>query len=172
MVKSTPSVINYIRGLEHSADLDRSHLETAAAWAKKRRVYIHHTFEECAAKKYFGVFDDFSLLSVISIEVTGEGEYLFHVTSAPKSDLELIANAVYQIGWSLFDRLKAEIIYTHRPAINGHEHRGSTAMCEMTGLHPYGLPEEEEINGVRYEWQVYQMTRFDWLIDHQKREAA
>jgi len=168
MARSTPLATDF----ELITIAEGPHLEWARLWASRRRAYIHHTFEAAPNKKYVGVFDNIKLLSVISIELTGEAEYLLHVTSPRRSDLRVIGNAVYQVGWSLFNDLHAESIYTHRPIINGHEHRGSTAMCEMTGLHPYGLPEEEEINGVHYSWQVYQMTRLDWLIDHQKPEAA
>ena len=148
------------------------HLEQARKWAKRRRVYVHHKLDCAPEKKHIGVFGGAALLCVVSIEITGDDEYLFHVTSPKKSDLAVIADAVYNVGWSLFYDLGAELIWTSRPTVNGHEHKGSTAMCEATGLKPYGLPEEEAINGVRYSWQVYQMTRLDWLQHHQKRKAA
>lgn len=147
------------------------HLEQARGWAKRRRVYVHHNLTCKDSVKHIGVFVGASLVSVISIEAD-EDDYAFLVTSPPKSDLHIVADAVYRVGWQLFNDLNAESIYTQRPTINGHEHRGSTAMCETTGLRPYGLPEEQEINGVHYSWQTYQMTRLDWLQHHQKREAA
>lgn len=168
MARSTALDIEYtLAALEEGP-----HLELARSWAKRRRAYVHHDLTCRDGVKHIGVFDGGRLLTVISIELTGDNEYLFHVTSPAKSDLAVIGDAVYRTGWMLFHDLGAEAIWTGRPTINGHEHRGSTAMCEATGLRPYGLPEEETINGAHYSWQVYQMTRLDWLTNHQQREAA
>jgi hypothetical protein len=148
------------------------YLQLARSWVGKRRVYVHHNLTPALHRKQIGVFVGPQLISVITVELSYGAEYLLHVTSPPRSDLAIIADATYRTGWSLFSTMGAELIYTHCPTLNGHLHRGTKALCEACHLRPYGLPEEEEINGITYSWQTYQMTREWWLNNEQARKAA
>lgn len=153
----------------------------ALAWSwvneKGRDKFFPHTggglsmadyFTEAAKplRKHFAVLDGEQPISLITVEVDGTDEYLFHVTSPRKASTAAITAATYNIGWQLFDKLQAQRIYTMVPTFNGHTHIGSRALALACGLRPYGVPEEEDINGWHYNWQTYSMTREDWLENH------
>lgn len=143
-------------------------LDLARAWASRRRAYVHHSFDPAPGRKQIGVFAGGRLLSVVTVEHDGEKGYLLSVTSARKSDLHTISSAVYQTGWSLFDKCNASRIYTMSPTLSGHVHRGSRSMCEMCGLTPTG---HREMDAHGNEWHEYELTRADWLRFHQKAVA-
>lgn len=156
-------------------------LHVAWQWASARPVFFPHSGGYLTWDSYLiwsqrdgrhntAVMADGILISVVTVELTGAGEYLFHVTSPKRSDLDLIANAAYQVSFQLFRDLGARTAYTHCPTVDGHLHRGSRALCEGCGARPCGVPEEEEIKGHRYSWQTYQLTRADWLENHYGRE--
>lgn len=117
-------------------------------------------------RKNFGVFVDGELISVIAIETDGDNAYNFHVLSPRGARPDIITSAVYNIGYQLFDKLRAELIYTMVPSFGIHVHRGSKAMAESCGLTPYGEPEEEVKHGRKYSWQMYILSRENWLKDH------
>lgn len=117
-------------------------------------------------RKNFAVYRGDELLSVIAIETDGDHAYNFHVLSPRGADAETITDAVYNIGWQLFDRLQAELVYTMVPSFRGHVHRGSKAMATACGMTPYGDVEHEERNGHKYSWQMHVLTRENWLKDH------
>lgn len=142
----------------------------ARGWAARRKVYVHNSFGP--DRRHIGVFVEGRLISVVSIKVTSPGEYLFDITSPPRSDWPTICDAVYSIGWQLFRDLGAQVIYTKSPVVNGRIHQGSRAICEACGLSPVGEPEPvEEINCVKYQWQEYQLLRSDWLKYHHQEAA-
>src|ERR1700752_4857825 len=100
MESSIPSDTNYqLRSLDTDDAACRACLNLAREWAKRRRVYVHHCFDPSATRKQIGVFVGSKMISVVTVELTGEHAYLFHVTSPKRSDLRVIRDAVYRIGW-------------------------------------------------------------------------
>lgn len=137
-------------------------------WASRRHVYRYHNFDPSLPIKHIGVFVLGQLASVVSVEPTGEGEYLISVTSPPRSNLEIVANATYHVGWQLFDQLGTRRLYTMSPTIRGHVHIGSRRLCEMCGLTFTGYTETDE-HGML--WAEYELTRANWLKFHQVAAA-
>lgn len=168
-----------IKTLEPGTDEFQVSMILAWRWlqdAGRARFFPHtgggmrlHDFLDDARKrgrKNFAVCHSNELLSVIAIETDGDHAYNFHVLSPRGAKVEAITSAVYNIGWQLFDRLRAELVYTMVPSFRGHVHKGSKAMATACGMTPYGEPEQEELNGHKYSWQMHVLTRENWLKDH------
>lgn len=162
-------------------DLDTLYYVLAHRWMQDRPRYFLHNGGYSLLQAYidnakqngqldFGIFVDGEMLSLVTIVKEKDGGvldgYLFHVTSPKRAKAEIITKAVYQLGWSLFDKLKADYIYTMVPTFNGHVHRGSQKLAESCGLTATGIPETEEDRGWTYSWQPYVLRRKDWLEKH------
>lgn len=129
---------------------------------------LHEFLDEARkrGRKNFAVRDGGELLSIVAIETDGDHAYNFHVLSPRGAKAATITSAVYNIGYQLFDKLKAELVYTMVPSFGGHVHRGSRDMATACGMTPYGEPEQEEKHGHKYSWQMYVLTRENWLKEH------
>src|SRR5262245_12749591 len=80
-------------------------------------------------QKDIGVFVGQAMLSLITVEREPGDVYLMHTTSPKRSDLAVIGQATYTVGWNVFKELKASRIYTMSPKWGRHTHRGSVALC-------------------------------------------
>lgn len=171
-----------IKTLEPGTDEFQVSMILAWRWlqdAGRARFFPHtgggmrlHDFLDDARKrgrKNFAVCHSNELLSVIAIETDGDHTYEFHVLSPRGAKAEIITDAVYNIGFQLFERIGATLIYTNVPSFNGHLHRGSKAMAEACGMTPYGLPIAERVNNRDYSWQIYTLTRETWEKEHYER---
>lgn len=118
------------------------------------------------SRKQVFVFRGVVPVSLITIEMTAPGMYLFHITSPRKADREAITQAVYEVGSQLFEQIQTGVIYTTVPSYRGHVHKGSKRIVEACGMTPYSTPEESEMNGHRYNWQPYAITYEQWKAFH------
>lgn len=113
----------------------------------------------------FGVWRDGELHSLITTEADAPGDFNFHITSKRKPDPRTVVEAVYTIGWHLFDKLEAERICTYVPSF----HHGSKAVAEACGLSFARCLEDAEhtFHGKPLAWHIYEMNRAEFLRSHQ-----
>lgn len=134
------------------------------AFAQSGGYSLLHAYLDKARRldqKNVGVFTDGAMISLITIEKEPGDAYLMHVTSPKRSYLPVIVDAAYAVVWQLFDKLKAERVYTMSPVFRGrHSHRGSIALCRACGGRETGHVEKDGQGNL---WVEYAMTRQDWL---------
>lgn len=139
-------------------------------WIQQRpRVYAALggalDWEEFQARAMRPVQADFAywldgLHSLVTTEMQQPGEFVLHVMSRPKAQPQNVVQAVYTVGWKLFDNLGAVRLLAYVPGF----HHGSRRLVEACGMR---FVEQQDEPGQRLKWNVFAMDRDEFLRNHQ-----
>lgn len=144
-------------------------MSQAWEWTQARKRYYcdtggYQTFEEYIGEakrpelKQLVVIFDGKLVSLITVRLTASKTYEIHVTSPPRTQRQVILEALLFVRDSLFQDLQAERIVTSCPVYNGHEHKGSRRLAEACGMLPNGTEWYSEHDDTVL-WREYELRR-------------
>jgi hypothetical protein len=168
----------HVRRLDPARLEDRRALRQVWDWIQARRDWFpetggRQTWEEYLADAHrfnqadFAVELDGQLVSVITVDTATPGHYQFHLASCPQPPVEELIDAVYTLGYGLFEQANAQEIFTFIPSF----HRGSRRVALACGLRPDGNEEvKAEFRGRPIRWIRYQMSRLDFYQEHYRNE--
>lgn len=147
-------------------------------WIHERPWFFPSTGGKLDAEQYlrraeriiqvdFAVWSGDELQTLITTEADAPGKFNFHITSKHKASPRLVIEAVYTVGWHLFDKVRAKQIYTYVPSF----HHGSRRVAEACGLSFVWrtLDPEHTFHGKPLAWLIYGMNRAQFLEQHYGR---